>query len=442
METAEEKLSFLANNKPSSLSFEEAQPDKSNNWINLAYNDFDSLIPLANKETKAAKTAAKERAIFKLFTLGVVTARDEWVYDYDAQRLGVKVTHLIDAYNADCLKLANVRNSDNLAEMLDGRIKWSRAVKNDLKFNREYSFDPRKVAISLYRPFVKRSLYFDKKLNEMQYQLDKLFPVSGIENQYISFVSGSRLDFATFSSDSIPNYAIYSLDPAQCVSLYLLDDKGGRTDNITDWSLKQFQQYYKTNPPPTTAKTKTNKLQKITKEAIFNYCYAVLHDPVYREKYALNLKREFPRIPFYADFWQWAAWGGELMKLHIGYESVTAYPLTRTDITDEKANTAGQKPKALLRADKDAGAITLDTETTVRGIPPEAWDYKLGNRCALEWILDQYKEKKPKDPTIREKFDTYRFADYKEKVIDLLARVTTVSIETMRVTQAMKQAAR
>ncbi len=184
------------------------------------------------------------------------------------------------------------------------------------------------------------------------------------------------------------------------------------------------------------------KARKITKEAIFHYCYAVLHDPLYREKYALNLKREFPRIPFYKDFWQWAAWGEALMKLHIGYESVEPFKLLRTDIPDEKARAAGLQPKALLRADKDAGSITLDTETTLRGIPPEAWDYKLGNRCALEWVLDQYKEKKPKDPTIREKFDTYRFADYKEKVIDLLARVTTVSVETVRITQAMKGAPR
>lgn len=186
----------------------------------------------------------------------------------------------------------------------------------------------------------------------------------------------------------------------------------------------------------------TGNSQKITKEAIFHYCYAVLHDPLYREKYALNLKREFPRIPFYHDFWQWSAWGEVLMKLHIGYESVEPTQLKRIDIPDEKVRSAGLSPKALLRADKVAGSIALDSETSLLGIPPEAWDYKLGNRCALEWILDQYKEKKPKDPTIREKFDTYRFADYKEKVIDLLTRVTTVSVETVRITQAMKKAAR
>jgi predicted helicase len=75
-------------------------------------------------------------------------------------------------------------------------------------------------------------------------------------------------------------------------------------------------------------------------------------------------------------------------------------------------------------------------------MPPEAWAYKLGNRSAIDWVLDQHKEKKPKDPTIREKFDTHRFADHKEKVVDLLMHVTTVSVETVRITEAMKGVAR
>jgi predicted helicase len=168
----------------------------------------------------------------------------------------------------------------------------------------------------------------------------------------------------------------------------------------------------------------------------------VLHDPVYRDKYAQNLKREFPRVPFYSGFWQWADWGKSLMDLHIGYETVKPWPLRRTDVPDKGTRKAGLAPKATLKADKEAGRITLDSETTLVEIPPEAWDYRLGNRSALEWILDQYKEKKPKDPTIRAHFDTYRFADYKEKVIDLLARVTTVSVETVRITRAMREADR
>ncbi len=125
------------------------------------------------------------------------------------------------------------------------------------------------------------------------------------------------------------------------------------------------------------------------------------------------------------------------MALHIGYETVEPFPLIRHDLPETDA-----APLPKLKADKDNGSIILDSRTTLSGIPPEAWAYRLGNRSGLEWVLDQYKEKKPKDPTIAAKFNTYRFKDYKEKVIDLLMRVTRVSVETMAIIEAMKSAAR
>ena len=140
------------------------------------------------------------------------------------------------------------------------------------------------------------------------------------------------------------------------------------------------------------------------------------------------------------------------MELHIGYESVEPYGLARIEAggspqttprkRGESASERADAPKAMLKGDWESGLIVLDTQTRLLGVPPEAWNYKLGNRSGLEWILDQYKEKKPKDPTIREKFDTYRFADYKEKVIDLLMRVTRVSLETQRIVEAMRRGSR
>ncbi len=124
------------------------------------------------------------------------------------------------------------------------------------------------------------------------------------------------------------------------------------------------------------------------------------------------------------------------MDLHLGYEAVDPWPLKRTDVRDDKAHDAALAPKCLLRANKDAGVIEIDSETTLSGVPAEAWTYRLGSLCALEWILDQYREKKPKDPTIRAKFDTYRFAAHKDEVIDLLQRVTTVSVRTAAITAA------
>jgi predicted helicase len=126
------------------------------------------------------------------------------------------------------------------------------------------------------------------------------------------------------------------------------------------------------------------------------------------------------------------------MALHIGYETVEPWPLERIDTPDQKSRKAGLAPKPMLKAGKETGNIQLDSETQLTGVPPEAWTYRLGNRSALEWILDQYKEKTPKDPTIREKFNTYRFANHKEKVIDLLRRVTRVSVETMQIVNAMR----
>jgi predicted helicase len=111
-------------------------------------------------------------------------------------------------------------------------------------------------------------------------------------------------------------------------------------------------------------------------------------------------------------------------------------------VPDKKSKNARLSPKPSLKADPDNGVIALDSETKLTGIPPEVWSYKLGNRSALEWILDQSKEKKPKDPTIRAKFNTYRLADHKEKVIDLLMRVTRVSVETVEIVEAMKSVKR
>lgn len=128
------------------------------------------------------------------------------------------------------------------------------------------------------------------------------------------------------------------------------------------------------------------------------------------------------------------------MDLHIEFETLEPYPLKRIDVPDERASRADLSPKVLLKADKDNGIIHVDSETTLNGIPKEAWEYRLGNRSALEWILYQHKEKKPKDPTIREKFNTYRFADYKAEVIDLLTRVTTVSLRTVEITRIMEKA--
>src|SRR3972149_2807593 len=174
------------------LTFDEIRPDAKQNWIKLTSNDFDSLLPIATKEAKSAKKPSQEKAIFRLYTLGVVTNRDEWVYGDDDAALSAKVHCLIDAYNADVKKLAGVRKSENLAEMLDSNIKWTRAVKNDLRKGTHYQFDRDCLIESYYRPFVKRRLYFSRQLNEMVYQVPQLFGPQAGPNRAFCFAAEER----------------------------------------------------------------------------------------------------------------------------------------------------------------------------------------------------------------------------------------------------------
>jgi predicted helicase len=424
---ADEKLDFISSRPLHERQFDFIKPDVGNNWIDLTSNDFDSLIPLASKEAKAAKTPTKARAIFKLYSLGVNTNRDEWVYDLSAEHLETKIRYFIEKFND------NLRNAQP-----DYSIKWSSSLFAHKETGKACPpFSKEKIIHAEYRPFFKVLHYSEKMLNHRL--TDNHYQIFGSKlqnrNKLVCIDLGSNKPFSAIATNILPDLHLNG-DTQSLPMLVYTSDTDTESSNITDWGLNQFTERYK-------AETGTGRTAKnITKEAIFHYCYAVLHDPLYREKYALNLKREFPRIPFYADFWQWVGWGEALMKLHIGYESVEPFSLQRADTPDRKARSAGLNPIALLRADKSAGIITLDSETTLHRIPADAWDYKLGNRCALEWILDQYKEKKSKDPTIREKFDTYRFASYKEQVIDLLARLTTVSLQTVHITEAMKRATR
>lgn len=435
METAEEKLTFLASHPMRDLDFDEVEPDKAGNWVNLTSNDFDTLLPLASKETKAAKTAGKERAIFKLFSLGVSTNRDDWLCDYDDEALIPKAMELTAQYNKEVGAIS--RHALNTDYVFGDSIKWSESLKRRALSGVRAAFHKEKIQNFSYRPFFSQRYYADPLLSDRLTGNHADVFGSGFDTPVSCITlsgAGGGKHFVVLATNVLCD--LHYIGDTQFAPIARLAENGTRVDNITDWALKQFTTHYK----PETGSGKGAK--KITKQAIFHYCYAVLHDPLYRVKYAQNLKREFPRIPFYADFWQWAAWGEALMALHIGYEQVAPFALTRTDTPDDKARAAGLPPKALLRADPEAGSIALDSETTLRGIPADAWLYKLGNRSALDWVLDQYKEKKPKDPTVRAQFDTYRFADYKEKVIDLLMRVTTVSVETVRVMQAMRAMAR
>jgi predicted helicase len=405
----EQKLQWFTVNPLSIIQFEHINPDKNNNWINIADNDFEDLLDWEK--------------IFEVIAPGVNTGRDEWVTDFSKANLNSKCDYFESVYNQSLEQYDPVKGDLNF----DLSIKWSETIKGKLKRGLRISKSDVHFNIQAYRPFVKvnfcYSQFFNDRLTEKHFR--QWGKIGEVENISFNLVHGTRLDFAILATNVNSNYAFYSLDPNQTVTLYVYDESGQLRYNITDWCLNKFSKYF--------------GKKGVTKESIFYYLYGVLHSPAYRKKYALNLRREFPRIPFYEDFQQWAVWGKALMDLHINYEKVQPFALIRIDIDLTIVNSErlqGLK-RAKLKANKTDGTIEVDGLTMLKGIPVLAWDYKLGNRSALEWVLDQYKESKPKDPTIAEKFNTYLFADYKEQAIDLLKRVCTVSVETVKIVNEM-----
>ena len=432
METAEEKLAFVGHTRLPEITFEEIRPDEKHNWINLADTNFDSLVPLATKAVKAAKKAIHARAIFKTFSLGLVTARDNWLVDFDKKQLRKKVRYFCKVYRSEQKRWIAAGRPKDTGKFVNRDIKWTSELEKHLTRGTQLRFHERAVTNSLYRPFVNTWMYYSEVLTHRRYQMPAFFPNPTAKNRVITFLSViSAWPLAALATNHPFDYCLLKQGngATQSVAFWTYSKQGQRQENVTDWAVEQFENHYK--------KHRLNDVQ-ITKESIFHYVYAVLHDPIYRETYALDLQRELPRIPLYPGFEQWSEWGKTLMNIHINYEIAAPFPLRRVDITDKKAREAGNPPRPILKIQKQKGIIVIDTETTLYEVPTEAWNYRLANRTAFEWVLDQYKEKTVKDATVRERFNSYHFSNYKESVIDRLARVVTVSVETMKIVDAMK----
>lgn len=425
---AKDKLDILKDNKLKDLDFERISPDAKHNWINQTDNDWEELIKLCSKEAKANKG---NETIFELFSRGVATQRDEWVYDFDKQNLENKMKYCIDIYQKT---LKNNKFKDKFT------IKWDRELESYCKRKIEKQFDNACVVNAIYRPYIKKYLYFDKHFNGMTYRLGNIFPYVHTNKAiwFKSGVDGGKFYLAVDSiADVLPNGG------SQCLPIYRYDSTGKQVENITDWALGFFVGKYKD--------------KKIGKEDIFHYVYAVLHNPAYRSKYAQNLKRDFPRIPLYDDFWAYSHKGKELINLHLAYENLQGFEnlaglgvevktlsiesllpkRKKTDMfeTEQADLIKNYIPEVKLRI-KD-GDIEIDSLTTITGVPELAYQYKLGNRSAIEWVLDQYKPYKSSDATIQENFNTYKFSDYKQEVIDLLLCVIAVSVRTMEIVETL-----
>ena len=461
-EIAVDKLAYLSKAELGDIEFEQITPDKRNDWLNQSNADFEKLLSLANRQTKFAKTDGDEQAVFRLFSNGMKSNRDDWVFDFDVHNLRNKALFFADKYN----ELLD-RNDKSYPSV----VKWSRDLRNEFGRGRRIVYSEANRIRSLYRPFVAKHHFADFTMNDVltRNHYEMFGKDLNQPNKVINFcVNGKH--FYALAAGRLADF--HFTGDTQSLPLYRYTEDGERVSNITDWGLRRVNAHYRREYGEHFEEAVG--ADAITAEDIFAYTYAVLHDPVYRHDYAVDLLREFPRLPLYHDFAAWRDMGEALLELHVGFEGVEPYALERVDkvgpSTGSGRTVAGESgravvgesppsqpspikgegvvgsagkgegvvtPRVMLRADKDKGEIRIDSETTLRGVPADAWRYMLGSRSALEWVLDQYKEKKPRDATIAAKFNAYRFADHKEAVIDLLCRVCAVSVKTMEIVDDM-----
>ena len=289
----EEKLSCLEKfENLQDVDWQEIQPNTKYVWLTEGFeDDFDSFIALGSKEAKASKVEVTD-CIFKVFSNGVKTNRDLWVYSFTSNDLSENIKTTIEAYNIQVSRWNQQEsksfNIDDFIIYDDTKISWSSTLKTWLKRCTLHKFNSSQIRSALSRPFCKQFLYFDEILNDRRGLFPLIYPnhKSEVENLIISVPgAGGRTEFWSFISNLITNLSLTSIDQTQCFPFYIYDeDETNRQENITDWALEQFQTHYQD--------------LKITKWDIFHYTYALLHHPHYRQRYAANLKRELPRIPF------------------------------------------------------------------------------------------------------------------------------------------------
>ena len=281
----------------------------------------------------------------------------------------------------------------------------------------------KKIKQSLYRPFTKSVLYFDRMMVERVYIFPSIFPTLNTETENRAIIvsdHGFRAEFSTLMTNLIPTlHTLAASDGFQCFPFYTYDEDGSnRRENITDWALDRFRSHYADD--------------RISKWDIFHYVYGLLHHPTYRERYQADLKRDLPRIPFAPDFRAFAEAGARLATIHVGYEEQPEYRLAQMETPDMPLDWRVEK----MRLSKDKAQLRYNEFLTLDGIPAEAFGYRLGNRSALEWVIDQYRVKTDKRSGIVN--DPNR-GDDPEYIVRLVGKVISVSLETVEIVEGLPE---
>ncbi|HEX8248910.1 MAG TPA: type ISP restriction/modification enzyme [Pyrinomonadaceae bacterium] len=419
-----EKFKFIENAQTvSGIELKEIKPNARFDWLTQGMDaDFDSFISIGNKETK--ENSQTESAIFQKYSRGVETTRDDWVYNFSKNELTENIKSFIETYNEQVYKWHSQKRDKSTLDSFvlydSTKIKWSRQLKQKLIAKESLNFDENNIKEANYCYFTKCFLYLSSGLVYLPGLSPKTFPNDETrkENIVITVTNHTQIPFSVLAVSNIPDFGIGGR-AGQTFPFYIYDEDGSnRRENITDWALSEFQTHYK------------NK--QISKWDIFYYTYALLHHPEYLRKYAANLKRELPRIPFVRDFHKFAEAGKQLVELHANYENQAEYPLEMIESNAVQVDWTVER----MRYNKDKTQIIYNDFLTFAGIPNEVHEYRLGNRSALDWIVDQYKTSTDKRSGI---INNPNCEDDKQYIVKLIKKIVTISLETVKITKSLPQ---
>ncbi|MFM7875966.1 MAG: DEAD/DEAH box helicase [Microcystis panniformis] len=417
------------------IKWDTLKPNDSHDWINQRDPVFERFISLGDKKDKSSKT------IFELYSPGIVTSRDAWCYNFSSGAVQDNMSCMIDFYNQQVEEFKSLKEKKNLDSFISSdpkKISWSRGLKQKLQKGNTYRVEDC-LRISSYRPYTKEYLYFSSDFIEAIGKTQTLFPSQNLENLAICVTgSGANKGFSSLMTDFIPNFHFH--DTGQCFPLYTYekqeDDQSQpsipgmetqtegytRKENIPDSILIDFQNTY-------TDRT-------LTKEDIFYYVYGILHSPEYKTRFAADLKKMLPRIPYAQEFWAFSKAGKELAYWHLNYETIEPYPLNEYQdllYLDEKEYRV--EKMIFGKRNKDKTMIIYNSHINLSDIPLEAYEYIVNGKSAIEWIMERYQITKDKDSGIVN--DPNDWSDDPRYIIDLVKRIVRVSLETVKIVNSL-----
>ena len=415
-------------------------PDRHHDWIGQRDEAFTRLYPLGSK---AAKAGHSGDTVFRLFSSGYKTSRDAYIYNFSWYACAENARLMVDDYRgALAVREEHPEYTvDDAANRHSSHVRWDRELKNNLRRKRKVRYSGERIRKAQYRPFVKQYCYVDYVLVNNKYQQDSIFPSPDTDNRAICVpATGSRRPFAALMVDAMPDLHLVE-DACQCFPRYrferredavgaqgdLLDAAAGltRIDNITDTTLRAFRVRYNDNT--------------ITKDAIFDYVYGILHAPAYRERFANDLAKELPRVPFAPEFHAFAAAGRRLAELHLDYENGEEWPLEV--VFAQSGEPAPEHcrvgERAMRFADDDRSVLIVNDHLRLAGIPPKAHEYQVNGRTPLEWFIDRYRITRDKDSGILN--DPNGWFEEPSDLLAAIRRIVRISVETTHIVAGLPE---